>query len=137
MKPLSRTIAALLFAQPIVALADGLPINPGMWESTVVTNNPLAGTQTSTSKECIKEQEFDLAKILADTDGCNVIENVVSGNTLTFTMSCNIEGGQGTMSGVYTSDGDSGSGEMTMHMSFGGQTIKMDSTMSTKRIGDC
>ena len=52
MKHQIKTIVVLLCIQSITVFADGLPLNPGMWESTITTNNPLTGARTNTSQEC-------------------------------------------------------------------------------------
>ena len=61
----------------------------------------------------------------------------VNGDTLTFSMNCDVEGGEAVINGHYQTDGDSGTGAMNMEMSVSGQTMTMESTMSATRLGDC
>ncbi len=119
------------------ATADVLPINPGLWESTVTSTNSMTGTQTKTSTECLVEDSFDPASMMDDGDQCQLTASDLDGDTLTFSMECNMEGGESTMTGVYQTDGETGQGTMNMEMSFGGQTMTMESNMTTVRLGDC
>lgn len=129
-------ILAMVLSIP-VASADSLPVEPGLWETTVTSTNSFTGTQTQTTKECVTIDAFDPKTLFKDAEGCKVVDSDVNGNVLTFSMDCNVDGGQGTFSGRYQSEGDTGSGEMNMEMSFNGQTMTMESTMESRRLGDC
>ncbi len=119
-----------------VVNADSLPIKPGMWEYTMTMTNSLTGTRTTKSKECIKEKEFDPGSMMGD-ENCKVTNSTLTGDTLNFSMACSMQGGQATMSGVYQTDGNTGSGSMNMEMSMGGQTMTMETTMTANRLSDC
>lgn len=137
MKTATFTLAAIAIFNTGLAHADSLPITPGLWEITSTRDNPMTGQQqTQTDQECIVEDRFDPIARMGD-DGCQVTNSDLDGNTLTFDLSCNMQGGQGTMHGVYTIDGDRGEGEMTMQFSFGGQTMSMQNSSVARRIGDC
>ncbi len=121
-----------------LATADTLPIDPGLWEFTSTSINPFTGQQeTETDTECMVEDEYDPATIMEDDMDCEVGESNLDGDTLTFSMSCNTQGGQMTMNTVYQSDGDTVQGTMVMEMSFGGQTMTSEESFAGKRIGDC
>jgi hypothetical protein len=121
----------------VQTMADSLPVTPGLWETTVKTVNPFSGTQTVVDTECLKDTEWDPATMVAQEEGCEVTDSVLDGDTLSFSMSCSMQGGTGEMTGRYTVDGDTGSGEMAIEVSFGGQSIKMESSMTSRRVGDC
>lgn len=120
-----------------VALADALPVKPGLWESTVTTTNPMTGTQTQVNTECLKDEKWDPKSMLEDTEGCEIAESTLNGNTLSFTMTCNVQGAKGTMKGNYSTQGDSGVGNMTINMSFGGQSMVIESSYTSRRLEDC
>ena len=118
--------------------ADALPMEPGMWESTYNMQNPMTGQmQSNTSTECIQESEFDPQRMLPESEGCQVAESDLSGNTLTFVLQCNMQGAEMSMKGVYTSNGDSGEGTTEMTMSFGGQSFTSNGSFTAKRVGSC
>ncbi len=121
-----------------LATADTLPIDPGLWEFTSTGINQITGQQESeTDTQCVVEDEYDPTTMMEDDMDCEVGESNLDGNTLTFSMSCNTQGGQMTMNAVYQSDGDSVQGTTVMEMSFGGQTMTSESSFTGNRIGDC
>ncbi len=133
---LAFTLASLIFTSTVTA--DRLPINPGLWESTTTNFNPMTGQQESQSNvECETDDFFDPASMMKQGDGCEVLESLLEGDTLTFDISCNMEGGQMNMHGKYKSDGDNAQGVMEMEISFSGQTLNSTGTWAAKRIGDC
>lgn len=134
----SLMLVLIAFATTSTALAQGLPINPGLWETTVTRTDPMTGQPTTDSRqECVKSNEFDPRSLMQDVEGCEVTDQSISGDTLTFTMACNHDGGTGTMQGQFQTDGETGTGQMSMSFSFGGQTMNMESNSTSKRLGDC
>ena len=118
--------------------AASLLIKPGMWETTMTTSSSMTGTTTRSISECRVEEEFDPTKMVKDTNGCELVENEINGNTLTYTMNCEVDGGgQGIMRGVYEINGDQGQGRMDMEISFGGQTMVIENSFTAQRLGDC
>ena len=121
-----------------LATADALPINPGLWEFTSTSTNPFTGQQESeTETECIVDDEYDPATMMQDENDCEMGESNLNGDTLTFSMSCNMEMGQMTMNGVYQSNGESAQGTTNVEMSFGGQTMSFQGSWTGQRIGGC
>ena len=129
------TPICMLFANSVSA--DSLPIEPGLWEFTSTGTNPFTGQQESeTETECVVEDEYDPAEEMED-ENCEVGESDLDGDTLTFSMSCSMEGGQMTMNAVFQSNGDSAQGTMNIEMTFGGQTMTSERSFSGDRLGDC
>ena len=120
--------------------ADSLPIKPGLWEVTGTTSSPLFGSRTHTNQECMKEFKFDPKEMMEGMpkDACQVNTNL-SGNTMTYDMSCDLGGEKMTGSGKFTvsDDGNTGKGEMVMKSQVQGQNIEMTMMSEGKRIGDC
>ena len=112
-------------------------MKPGMWETTMVSTNSMTGTTTQTTSNCMADEEFDPKTMAEGAEGCEITDNNLDGNTLTFTMACNMQGAEVTMKGLYAVEGDEGEGSMNMEMSFGGQTMTMENTFTAKRIGEC
>ncbi len=136
MKFLSAVNFIIFFSLANSIYADALPMNPGLWEYTTTSTNSLTGTQTTKSQECVTDNEFDPGSMMGGQD-CNTADSTLSGDTLTFAMECNIQGGQAELSGIYKIKDDIGSGSMKMKMSFNGQTMTMESTLAAKRVGNC
>ena len=112
-------------------------INPGMWETTMTTTSAMTGTTTRSISECRVAEEFDPTSMVEDADGCELVENELNGNTLTYTMNCDVQGGTGIMRGIYEIDGDHGRGRMDMELSFSGQTLVIENSFTARRLGNC
>ena len=120
------------------AVAEKLPIKPGMWEVTTTTTNPMTGPRTYTKTECMTEFDYDPEEMMKGlpADACTA-NSAVLGNTLEYDMACNMGGGEFSGNGSFTVDGDTVNGEMKMNGSFSGQTMEMSMVSEGKRVGDC
>jgi hypothetical protein len=112
------------------ARAEGLPIRDGLWETTM--QNPMTGERVS--RECLKDAVLDPQTMLEGQDDCQMTEQALDGNTLTFTMEC---AGGGTAQGRMSVDGDQGDGEITMQFDMGGRQMDMSMSWDAVRVGDC
>jgi len=122
------------------ASADGVSINPGMWEMTsTMTMSMMPQPRSTTVKECIKNNELSPESFNMEEDNpCNITDINVEGNTASWSIVCPTEGGP-VMEGKweFTSDGDSISGNGNMSAEFSGQTMGFVMTWEGKRIGNC
>ena len=71
------------------------------------------------------------------TDGCALADDSLDGDTLTFRMQCDLEGGSATIDGMFQTDGQTGKGNMDMLIDAGGTQMKMNMKWTARRIGDC
>ncbi|MGB5487107.1 MAG: DUF3617 family protein [Lysobacterales bacterium] len=122
------------------ASADGVSINPGMWEMTsTMTMTMMPQPRTTTVKECIKDSEISPESFNMEEDNpCNITDMTVDGNTARWSINCPTEGGP-VMEGhwEFTSNGDSINGNGTMSAEFSGQKMGFVMTWEGKRIGTC
>lgn len=116
---------------PQDARAEGLPIRDGLWQTTM--RNPMTGERTS--RECLKDAVLDPQSMLEGQDDCQMTEQALDGNTLTFTMVC--AGNSGTAAGRMFVEGDQGNGEITMQFDMGGREMNMTMSWDAVRVGDC
>jgi len=120
--------------------AEGIPIEPGMWEMTSTMNMPmLPQPRVTTSKECIEEDELS-PETWNEEDmdtSCTFSNRVVDGNTMKWSMNCNAQGGDTRGEWEVTSHGDTLSGEGTVKVDMQGQSMVMDMIWDGKRVGDC
>lgn len=137
MKFAKSLFVGVLLITPHVLVADALPINAGLWEITTTMNNPFTGTQTRTEQECVKEDQFDPQTLMQDAQGCQLNDSTLDGDTLNFSMSCNMQGMQATVNGLFQTNGSTAQGNMNVIVSMGGQAMTMESEWSGKRTGDC
>lgn len=131
-------ILAILCALPISVFAAEVDIIPGMWETTMTRTNSMTGQPiTETNTECVKETKFDPSSMLEGTDGCQLVDEDLSGDTLTFKMECNMQGSQASIDGMFQADGQTGRGNMDMTVNAGGMSMSMNMNWKANRIGDC
>lgn len=138
MRPLSRAAGVILFPLCLSTNAAELPINPGLWETTMTRTNFMATEPvTETTTQCVKETSFDPGSMMKDAQGCNLVEEELNGDTLNFRMECNIQGTQGTVEGTFQTDGQTGQGNMDMTINLGEMNMSMNMEWVAQRIGDC
>jgi hypothetical protein len=117
------------------------PMKPGLWEMTMSAEmQGMPGGMPATKlQHCYKAEDLkDLRETVPKQTNskCHVRDWKQSGNTITYTMSC--EGSTAmTMTGnmTYASDHYSGSAKISMNQ--GGQTMNVTQKFNARRLGDC
>lgn len=140
MKRFICVIAAVGLTAGLLGVATGaetLKMRPGEWEVTVKMDSPMTGQQTTTQKQCVEEDEFDPQSMMQGQDGCELLKQDLSNNTLNFEMQCDTEGAKSTVKGEMTIRDDTGTGSMQMSMMIAGQSFDMDMEFESRRLGDC
>ena len=131
-------IAALFCFTAVVVNAAEIELNPGLWQTTMTRTHPITGAPTTeTTTECIKDKKFDPAAMMQGAEGCNLIDDNLDGDTLTYRMECNMQGSQSTIDGRFQTDGHSGKGEMGISINAGGMQMNMNMNWVSKRVGEC
>lgn len=122
-----------------VAHADGVSLEPGLWEMRFSMTMPmLSDPQERTFTDCVEETTFDPEDFQMDEDsGCSTSSPEVDGGTISWSMECS--GPMGPSSGTwsFTSNGDSMQGEGKMVSDLGGQQMEILMSWSGERLGDC
>lgn len=119
------------------ARAETIRVEPGKWQVESTTSNPFTGPRTFSSTQCIREENFDPTEEMAKSAECRLLSHEVSGNAMTWTMSCEMEQMTMQAEGRFESRGDNASGRMTMSTDMDGQPFAMEMTWKGKRIGPC
>ena len=130
----SLGLGSLMFGS--VAFAEGVPITPGLWEIT--THNSMLGTQ-EVQQSCMKQDVFDPLSLMGEEEGCDILNEVVSGNSVNYDVVCvdDQEAGKAEGHFAFTIDGDKGNGQVDMTMTVGDQSFNMKFSMDAERLGDC
>ena len=122
------------------AVAEGVSINPGMWEMTsTMTMSMMPQPRSTTVKECIEDDELSPESFNMEEDNpCNITDVAIDDNTARWSINCPTEGGM-VMEGQweFTSHGDTINGKGTMSADMGGQVMGFDMTWEGKRVGNC
>jgi len=125
----------LLFAA--VCFAGSVDMEEGKWEIT--TKMEMAGMAFAmpgmTQTMCLSEEDMIPQEgVNAQSSGCTVKSQTVSGNTVKWEVVCDTEGGKTTSTGHITYNGDSFEGAVNMDVPGAGP---MQQTMTGRRIGNC
>ena len=124
----------------ITAFADGISIEPGMWETTkTMEMSMMPQPQIHSSTECINESELNPEDFNMDENSpCDIAEVVVDDNSVNWAINCPASGGM-AMEGQWsmTSDGDTLTGGGSMSGGSEEMQIEMNIKWEGKRIGDC
>ena len=132
-------VGILLFTAPAV-LADGIPVEPGLWEMSSTMNMPmLPQPRVTTVTECMTESEISMDDMSGEgmDPGCTFDMSQVDGSTMKWSFDCPVEGGTSHGEWEAISGGDTVSGKGLITVSFQGQTMDMTMSWEGKRIGDC
>ncbi|MHB8534107.1 MAG: DUF3617 domain-containing protein [Sulfuricaulis sp.] len=138
MKRLAILAAGLILSAVCVAAPR---MTPGLWEMTVNVEEagmPPGMIPPTTYRHCYRPEDVkDLrATVPKKNPNCRTSDWKESGNTVTWTMSCE---GRGTMtgSGKITYTGDRYRGENKIVMVHDGRKTLMTQSYSARRVGDC
>lgn len=133
------TTGALVFVS-VSALAEGIPVEPGLWKMTSTVNMPmLPQPRVTTVTECMDKSEITMDEVGGEgmDPNCTFDMAQVDGNTMQWSVDCPVEGGTSHGEWQATSGGDTVTGEGSLTMSFQGQTMEMTMTWEGQRIGAC
>jgi hypothetical protein len=142
--PAPRKSVAGTAATPAPACAHmKAPYRSGLWEITSVSNNTLMPQPvTARIKRCVTERDAQNACGLNQLSGgrnrdCQIVDMQVSGNTATWSMTCDGSHFTGQGSGKSTFTADEYHGTFDMTASLQGNTMQMNTTFTGKRLGVC
>ena len=136
-----KMFGTLLAASLVVASAsvNAVQVKTGKWEVTTKMVSPFGQPQEDTRTECVTDEEFDIAKELAQDDVCEIIDRKTTKKEDTFKVKCDGGPGQPQMngSGRFRSEGKKAEGEMQMTMNFNGQEMEMTHSWKGRHVGPC
>ena len=132
----------------VVLLGQGtaswaVDMRDGQWETTVVTTMDGAGgampAMTSTVSNCLtKDKPVPDANPNPDqAKDCQVLDQKISGNTVSWRVVCNQDGNKMDGSGTMTYQGASYTGTMRTTSVAEGQTMKALMKLSGRYLGPC
>ena len=141
MKKFLYPVCALVVLSVPAAQAEGLAVEPGLWEMTTTMTMPmLPQPQTVTTTDCVEDALLDVEEMSGDDahPECTFEVSQPDANTVNWVAECPVEGG-GTMRAEWqaTSAGDSVEGSGSIKMTVMGQDMSMDATFAGRRVGDC
>lgn len=140
MKKTLLSALVLLAAAPTLQ-ADGVAVEPGLWEMTTTMTMPmLPQPQTVTSTDCVEDAVLDVEEMNGEglDPECTMDVSQPDEKTMRWMMDCPVEGGGSSHAEwQVTSNGDSVEGTGSITMTVMGQEMAMDASFSGRRVGDC
>lgn len=129
------TIISLYTALPVPVMASP-NIQPGRWEITSTMEMPgMAFSMPATKHtQCITNQDL-VPQAQQGNDKCQMLENTIYGDTVTWKVKCESEGGTMTSEGKVVYHGGSFDGSVVTNGSQ--MPAGMTQKMTGKRIGEC
>jgi hypothetical protein len=122
------------------AHAEGLRIEPGLWEMTSTINMLLlSDPAVSTVSRCIEKSEITMDEMGGEDlqNECSFEAIMMKGDSMQWIVDCQVGGGSSRGEWVVTSHGDSLTSEGTLTMNVNGQEMAMDMNWSGQRTGPC
>lgn len=134
------TIFALALLASVAFAADKANFQDGLWEitTTMKMDGMPMGPQTTTIKECMNSSN-PVPQPKEKDNSCKMDNLSTSGNTVSWTMTCNNKDGKMESTGKMTyADRKSFEGTQDMKMTTGkGKPMSMHSTMKGKYLSAC
>ena len=139
-----RSAAIPLFAAALIlgpAHAATLNMKDGLWEITTkmeMTGKSDVAMPQQIVRQCITKKDLnDPRRTTPSADSrCKMTDYKLQGNTATWKMACEGQGGM-TGTGSVNYSGDSYRGNQTMAMKRSSQVMNMKMDFSGRRVGDC
>ena len=134
MKRFWRLASAVLLLLSAVSVQAGSvsDMNPGLWEITTKMKMPGMEMPANTMTECITKDSA-VPPAGYKQGQCEFSDVEVRGNTVSWSIRCDSQGGVMTGSGETTYHGDTFEGSTRMSM----QGMEITTKMSGRRIGEC
>ncbi len=93
--------------------------------------------QSDTSTNCITAEDINDGQFMQDMEGCNIIEQDMRADGMSYSMECDAGGTNMTMEAEMSFMGDTMEGTVRGEMESPMGPMQMTVTMSGRRIGDC
>ncbi|RUR36059.1 DUF3617 domain-containing protein [Vreelandella populi] len=137
----NMAVAAVL-AFPMVALAETPNVTPGEWEFVSVTS--ISGDmdipdQTETERQCITQDELEGAEFgfIEEEEGCELLNQAMNADGLSYSMVCRAEGGEATIDGEMSFMGEQIDGSVDILTQSPMGELAMNTSIKGERVGEC
>ncbi|MBE0403795.1 DUF3617 domain-containing protein [Halomonas citrativorans] len=139
---LRNMVVAATLAFPMVALAEAPNVTPGEWEFVSVTS--ISGDmdipdQTETERQCITQDDLEGAEFgfIEEEDGCELLNQEMSADGLSYSMVCRAEGGEANIDGDMSFMGEQISGSVDILTQSPMGELTMNTAIEGQRVGEC
>ena len=135
-------LATVALTLPLAAQAESPNVTPGEWEFvsvTEVTADVDIPDQTNTERQCISQEELDSADFgfIEEEEGCELLDQSMNANGLSYSMICRADGGEATIEGEMRFMGEQIEGDVDIVTESPMGAMTMNTRIEGERLGDC
>nr|WP_298059361.1 DUF3617 family protein [uncultured Halomonas sp.] len=139
---LRNMAVAALVAFPMVALAETPNVTAGEWEfvsTTSVSGEIDIPDQTETERQCITQEELEGAEFgfIEEEEGCELLDQTLSADGLSYSMVCRAEGGEATIDGEMRFMGERIEGSVDILTQSPMGELSMNTVIEGEYLGEC
>jgi len=142
--PLLRTgsvvvlLVVLLLGAPASASAEGMQVEPGLWEFTSSIPDPMAADPgKQVYRTCVRDRTITPERVMAQRKECRIWNAVFAGASVRWKMRCETPAGPMSGKGSLRSSGSAVSGSLDLTMALGSLEIPLTGTFRGRRVGNC
>lgn len=139
---LRNMAVAAVVAFPMVAWAETPNVTAGEWEFTSTTS--ISGEmeipdQTETERQCITQEELDGAEFgfIEEEEGCELLDQQMTEDGLSYSMVCRAEGGEATIDGEMRFMGERIDGSVDILTQSPMGELSMNTVIAGEYLGEC
>ncbi|PKG47728.1 MULTISPECIES: DUF3617 domain-containing protein [Halomonadaceae] len=139
---LRNMAVAALVAFPMVALAETPNVKAGEWEfvsKTSVSGEMEIPDQTETERQCITQEELEGAEFgfIEEEEGCELLDQELNADGLSYSMVCRAEGGEATIDGEMRFMGERIEGSVDILTQSPMGELSMNTVIEGEYLGEC
>ncbi|TVP49279.1 MAG: DUF3617 family protein [Halomonas sp.] len=139
---LRNMAVAAVVAFPMVALAETPNVTAGEWEfvsTTSISGEMEIPDQTETERQCITQEELDSAEFgfIEEEEGCELLDQTMTEDGLSYSMVCRAEGGEATIDGEMRFMGERIEGNVDIHTQSPMGELSMNTVIEGEYLGEC
>ncbi|CAM3561725.1 MULTISPECIES: DUF3617 domain-containing protein [Halomonas] len=139
---LRNMAVAALVAFPMVALAETPNVKPGEWEfvsTTSISGEMDIPDQTETERQCITQEELEGSEFgfIEEEEGCELLDENMTADGLTYSMVCRAEGGEATIDGEMRFMGELIEGSVDILTQSPMGELSMNTVIEGEHVGEC
>jgi len=139
---LRNMAVAALVAFPMVALAETPNVTAGEWEfvsTTSVSGEIDIPDQTETERQCITQEELEGAEFgfIEEEEGCELLDQTLNADGLSYSMVCRAEGGEATIDGEMRFMGERIEGSVDILTQSPMGELSMNTVIEGEYLGEC
>lgn len=138
-----RTAAVAVALVLVLALstsspAEGIRVDPGLWEFASSMPDPLGGEpHKQVHRTCVRDSVITPNRVMAHIDDCRIHNAAFRGQTAKWKMTCQTPVGPMRGSGSLRATSSAVSGSVEMTIAIGSFAIPTTGTFKGRRLGAC